>query len=518
VRQSLLVLLGAVGLVLLVACANVANLLLARAAARSREVAVRIALGAGRWRLIRQFLSESLLLAFCGGLMGAVIGKWTGRLLLNLAGNQIPRAWEIGFDWRVFTFLLVVCLLTGVGFGIAPALVASSATVQTDLKSGEHGSAARGRLRDGLVIAEVALAFVLLAGAGLLLRTFLNLRSTPTGFSATGVLTLHMVVSGADESRALEQRVAQIPGVRAVGFISLLPLQSSNWNGRISITGRPGEGPAEFRYVTPGYFQAMGIPIRRGRAFSERDAAQAPKTVLVNEAFAKQYFPNEDPIGRELTGRGTIVGVAGDVHQSSLDRGVLPEIYYPVAQNFAQIRSLGSSMVVSSHLPPESLAGAIRQAIREVSPNQATFRVATMDRVVEESLSSQKLYLWLLGVFAAVGTLLAAAGIYGVIAYLVTQRSREFGIRMALGADSGRVIRLVMSRGGALVALGLAIGSGGALALTRFLTSVLYGVSATDPGTFGAMAVLLAAVALGACLVPARRAARVDPAVALRSE
>jgi predicted permease len=518
VRNSLLVLLGAVGLVLLVACANVANLLLARAAARSREVAIRMAVGAGRWRLIRQFLAESLLLALSGGLIGLGIGKWGSSLLVELAGAQIPRAWEIGFDWRVFAFLLAMCLVTGVGFGIAPAIGAARGDVLRSLKPGERGSAARGRLRDGLVVAEVALAFVLLAGAGLLLRTFLNLQSTPTGLQAENVLTLHMVVAGADESRALEERVSQIPGVRAAGFISLLPLQNSNWNGRFTVTGRPGEGGAEFRYVTPGYFRTMGIPLLRGRGLSDRDTSAAPKVLLINEAFARQYFPNEDPVGQVLTGRGTIVGVVGDVRQARLDRPAVAEIYYPVAQNFAQIRSLGSTMLVSGHLPPESLVSAVRRAIREVNPKQAVFRVQTMEGVIADSLATQRLYLWLLGLFAALGTLLAAAGIYGVIAYLVTLRTQEFGIRMALGADAGRVLRLVMGRGGLLVSLGLAIGLGGAAALTRFLKTVLYGVTPTDPLTFGAMALLLAAAALSACLVPARRAARVDPAVALRSE
>jgi predicted permease len=390
--------------------------------------------------------------------------------------------------------------------------------VQRYLKMAERGGVGRGRLRDGLVIGEVALAFVLLAGAGLLARTFLNLRSTPTGFNPHGVLSLHVVVAGADEILAIEQRVARIPGVRAVAFISLLPLQNSNWNGRIVITGGSGEGSAEFRYVTPGYFRVMSVPIIRGRAFSERDTANAPRVLLVNEAFAKQYFANDDPIGHELTGRGTIVGIVGDVRQSRLDHPAVPEIYYPVAQNFGQIRSLGSSMVVGSSLPADSLVGTIRLAIREVSPNQATFRVRTMDRVVDESIGGQKLYLWLLGVFAGMATLLAAAGIYSVVAYLVTLRAREIGIRMALGADAGRVVRLVLGRGGLLVGTGLGLGSIGAFALTRLLTSVLYGVTATDPATFGAFALLLGLVGLSACAVPARRAARVDPAVTLRAE
>ncbi len=327
-----------------------------------------------------------------------------------------------------------------------------------------------------------------------------------------------MVVADAAESSALEQRVTRIPGVQAVGFISLLPLQHSNWNGRFAVAGRPVEGSAEFRYVTPGYFEAMAIPVRRGRALSGRDTAGAPRVLLVNEALARQYFPNEDPIGRELAGRGTIVGVVGDVRQATLERPAVPELYYPLAQNFAQLRSAGSSMVVRSNVPPESLVSAIRVAIREVNPNQATFRVETMDQVVNDSLGTHALYLWLLGLFAAIGTALAAVGTYGVIAHLVTLRTREFGVRMALGADSWRVVRLVAGRGSALIACGLVIGCAGAVALSRFLNSVLYGVSAADPLTFIAMGALLGAIALAACVAPARRAARVDPAVALRSE
>lgn len=290
-------------------------------------------------------------------------------LLLDLAGSQIPRAWEIGFDWRVFAFLLSVCLLTGVGFGMAPAIAAARGDVQRCLKQGERGSSARGRLRDGLVVAEVALAFVLLAGAGLLLRTFLNLQGTPTGFRAAHLLTLHLVVSGADESRALEDRVARLPGVRSVGFISLLPLQDSNWTGRFTITGRPGEGSAEFRYVTPNYFRTMEIPILRGRALSDRDTGDAAKVLLINEALARQYFPDENPVGHVLTGRGTVVGVVGDVRQARLDRPAVPEIYYPVAQNFAQLRRVGSTMLVSSHLPP--VLGRARSARERILPGDA---------------------------------------------------------------------------------------------------------------------------------------------------
>lgn len=512
VRHSLLVLLGAVGMVLLVACVNVANLLLARTASRGREIAIRAALGAGRFRLMRQFLTESLLLALGGGVAGLAIGMWGSRVLATTAAAQIPRAQEIGLDWRVFAFLLAVCVTTGVGFGLAPAMAAARGGASA-LKRRSVSTA----LRDALVVVEVALAFVLLAGAGLLLRTFLNLQRTNPGLNAANVLTVHLVVSSARESMAIEERVAQISGVRAAGLISLLPLQNSGWYGGFTIAGRAGVFQTELRYVTPGYFRAMGIPLRLGREFSSRDGPDVPRVILVNEALARQYFPNEDPVGRK-TDRGTIIGVVGDVRQDALSVPAKPEIYYTVAQNFAQIRSHGSTLVVRGHGPPEALVGAIRAAVREVSPGQALFRVATMKRVIEDSLADHRLYTWLLGLFAAMGTLLAAAGIYGVIAYLVALRTQEFGIRMALGADAGRVLRLVMTRGARLVAVGLAVGVGGAAALTRVLRGVLYGVAPTDPVTFGTMAAVLAAVALTACLVPARRAAQVDPSVALRIE
>ncbi|MBI1792216.1 MAG: ABC transporter permease [Acidobacteria bacterium] len=511
-RESLLVLLGAVGMVLLVACVNVANLLLARTASRGREIAIRAALGAGRSRLMRQFLTESLLLALGGGAAGLAIGMWGSRALLRIAAEQIPRAGEIGLDWRVFAFLLAVCVATGIGSGLAPAMAAARGG-SSALKSPHVRSA----FRDALVVVEVAMAFVLLAGAGLLLRTFLNLQRTDTGLNADNALTVHIVVSDARESTAIEERVARIPGVRAAGLISLLPLQNSGWYGGVTIAGRPAALPTELRYVTPGYFRAMGIPLRRGREFSPRDGPGVPRVILVNEALARQYFPNEDPVGR-ATDRGTIIGVVGDVRQDMLSLPARPEIYYTLAQNFAQLRRHGSTLVVRGTGPVEALVGAIRAAVREVSPGQALFRVATMRQVIEESLATQRLYTWLLGLFAALGALLAAAGIYGVIAYLVALRTREFGIRMALGAGAGRVLRLVMKRGALLVALGLALGIGGAAAITRVLRGLLYGVAATDPATFGAMAALLAAVALAACLAPARRAARVDPSVALRSE
>jgi predicted permease len=351
----------------------------------------------------------------------------------------------------------------------------------------------------------------------LLLRTFVNLQNTDPGLNAENVLTLHVVVADAQQSAAIEERVAQVPGVRAAGLISLLPLQNSGWGAFLTIEGRPESLATELRYVTPGYFSAMGVPLRQGREFSQRDNADAEPVIIVNEALAREYFPGEDPIGRS-TGRGTIIGVVGDVRQQTLRAAATPEVYYNVAQNFAQMRSHGSTLVVRGSGSVTDLAGAIRAAVGEASPGQALFRVATMEQVVNESLASPRLYMWLLAAFAALGALMAVAGIYGVVAYLVALRTREFGIRMALGADAAQISRLVLRRGGQLTLLGLALGIGGAALLTSALQSLLYGVEATDPATFGAMAALLAAAALAACLAPARRAAQADPANAVRSE
>jgi predicted permease len=510
-RNSLLVLLGAVGMVLMVACVNVANLLLARTAARDREIAIRAALGAGRMRIVRQFLTESLLLSGAGAVAGLVFGIWGSGALVRVAATQLPRAREIGLDWRVFVFLLVVCLAAATGFGLAPAIVAA--------RGGSSSLRSRGGtiVHDGLVVTEIALAFVLLVGAGLLVRTFVNLQRADAGLRTENVLTAHMVLSGGPEAMAIQERVSRIPGVRADGFISMLPLQTSGWTAGFQIPGRAEIFPCELRYVTPGYFSAMGVPVRRGRDFAPLDAADKPGVIIVNEALARQYFRDQDPVGIKID-RGLIVGIVADVRQARLSEPATPVVFSTMIQNFAQIRGNGSTLVVSGHVPVENLASAIRAAIREVSPNQALFQVWTMKRVVENSLANQRLYACLLGLFAAVGTLLAVAGTYGVIAYLVALRTREFGIRMALGADSGGVLGLVMCRGAVLVALGLAFGMAGAAALTRVLRTLLYGVDAIDPATFGSMAALLAAAALSACLIPAIRAACVDPAVALRIE
>jgi putative ABC transport system permease protein len=531
VRKSLLVLFGAVGMVLLVACVNIANLLLARAATRTREVAIRASLGAPRARLVSQFLTESILLALGGGLAGLAIATWGGNLLLKVAASDIPRSSEIGFDWRVFTFLLATCIVTGIGFGLAPAIGAARGNFHGALRqSGSHGTAAGARFRDGLVVVEIAAAFVLLIGAGLLLRTFFSLQNTPTGLKAENVLTLHLTISetraqaagaAAQYCQEIEEHIRQIPGVRAAGFVSLLPLENWGWTARFSIAGRLEEAAApmaaELRFVSPGYFRALGIPIRRGRGFTQFDRADTGPVILINEALARQYFPNQDPIGQQ-TDRGTIAGIVGDVRQSGLDHPPAPEIYYPLAQNFGQLPSAGLSLVVSATVPPESLARAVLGAIRRVNPNQAVFNIKTMQRVIADSLSNLSLHLWLLGAFAGIALALAVAGIYGVTSYAVGSRTHEFAIRVALGADAGAVLEIVLGHGALLIAIGLAMGLAAAAGLTRLLQALLFGVRPMDPETLAVVATLLAAVALAACYVPAKRAMRLDPLVALKYE
>ena len=420
--------------------------------------------------------------------------------------------------------------MTGIGFGLVPALAATCTDVQTSMKeSGGRGTAGRGHgfLRDTLVVSEIALAFVLLIGAGLMMRAFYSLQHTSTGLAAENVLTLRMTLAdsryGTPEKAAryfhdLEERIDQIPGVTSVAFINRLPLQSWGTNGNLSIEGHPddhsgNEPQVELRFVNPAYFRTMGIPIRRGRELGPQDTSASPMVALINETAARNYFPNEDPIGRK-TNRGTIVGIVADVRQTGLDQPPAAELYRPLAQN----PQSGMTLAVRGQLPPETLTGAVREAIRQVDSTQAIFNIKTMNRVIADSLQQWNLYSWLLGLFAALALVLAMAGIYGVISYAVAARTQEFGIRLALGADGRRLLTLVLGHGSVIIAIGLITGAVGAVALTRLLKSILAGVSPLDPMTFAIAAVLLAAVALLGCLVPARRAMTVDPMIALRAE
>jgi putative ABC transport system permease protein len=536
-RPALLVLLGAVALVLLIAVANVANLLLARAAVRRREVAVRLALGASRARLVRQLLVESLVLAFAGALLGALLAKWSLAVLEPLAEGVLPIPGGIPFDGRVFGFLLAVAALSGIAFGLVPALQASREDVRETLSEAGAKATAGGRqqrLRSALVVSEVALSLVLLIGAGLLLRGFVRLSLTPSGLVPEGVLTAHIATPDdkvkTSTSRILQpllEKVRHLPGVRSAAMITILPIQSAWANGSYTVVGRPApsaglEPIAEGRVVTPGLFASLGVPILRGRDFAESDTGPGVRRLIVNEALARREFPGENPIGHQLDlqmgGRYTIIGVAGSVRQAGLDQQPLPEIYETYTEAGLEGALSNGTLVIRTSVPPESLASTVRQAVREVDPGLPLFKVETMEEVVSESLASRRLNLWLLAIFAGIALVLSAAGLYGVISYLVAQRTREMGVRIALGAQTRDVIGLVMRQGARLTAAGIGLGLLGALAFTRVLASLLFGVSARDPLTFAGIAALLSAVALAATWLPARRVARVEPVVAIRRE
>jgi putative ABC transport system permease protein len=536
-RPALLILLGAVGLVLLIACANVANLLLARAAVRQREVAVRLALGASRARLIRQFLVESLVLALAGSVFGVLLAGWGLAVLAPLAQSALPIAGGIPLDGRVFGFLLLISALSGFAFGIVPALQASREDVRGTLSDAGAKTTAGGRqqrFRSALVVLEVALSLVLLVGAGLLLRGFLHLSGTPPGLVSERVLTLHMAVPDSKLQGAtarifqpMLERVRHLPGVRSAAVISMLPIQDAWANGEYGVEGRPapppGQAPfAECRTASPQFFASLGIPVLQGRDFAESDGGPGVRRVIVNDALARQQFPGENAVGRQLridkAAPHTIIGVIGSVRQAGLDQPPLPEIYLPYTQVGAE-NGLGEAvLVIRTSVAPASVAAAVRQAVRGVDPRLPLFKIETMEEVIAESLAARRLNLWLLGIFAAIALVLSAAGLYGVIAYLVAQRRREIGIRIALGAQTREVVGLVMGQGARLTAAGVALGLLGALAFTRVLASLLDGVSARDPLTFSGVAALIAAVALLATWIPARRAARVDPMLAIRNE
>lgn len=537
VRPALFVLFGAVGLVLLIGCVNVANLLLARAAGRRREIAIRVALGAGRARLIRQFLTESVLLSIVGGVLGLVIAKWGVSILVALASSVLPRASEIGLDNRVLGFTFGLSILTGIAFGLAPALQSSRSDVQTALKdSGNAGSSPqRNRLRGWLVVAEVSAAMVLLIGAGLLLKSFWRLQQMDAGLRPENVVTMSLALPQAKYPNAdatvkfhqqLLQRVSTLPGVEAAGMINLLPLQQWGYNGDIYIEGDapypPGQAPiAEFRTVSGNYFQSLGVPLVAGRWLEEHDTAKAPQVILINQALAKTYLAGRNPIGTHLLQNGqptiTIVGVVGDVKQSGLMQAARPEIYTPY-QQAGDSNTRGMSLVIRTVGEPNAIVGAVRGELRGIDPNQPVYNVKTMSTVIDESVSDRRLNMTLLSTFAVLALVLASIGIYSVMSYTVTQSTREIGIRMALGARSSQVLKLILGHGLMLTIVGVVIGILGAFGLTRLLASLLFGVTATDPIIFASVPVLLVIVALLACYLPARRAMKLDPVVALRNE
>jgi len=537
IRRALLVLLVAVSFVLLIACANLTNLLLARSATRRKEVAIRAALGAGRLRLVRQLLTESLLLALLGGGFGLLLSLFGVDLLVALNHGNIPRWQEIGVDGRVLTFTLAVSLMTSALFGLAPALQSSKIELTAALKEGGRSSVSGFRsfgLRNLLVVSEVALALVLLVGAGLLLRSFARLLEVNLGFQPQNLLTMQVSLPtskyGTPEQRRAfyEQALGQIralPGVVSAGAVSNLPLSGAMTSSGFTIEGHQTMQrelyPADPRSASSEYLQTMSIPLLRGRYFTERDRAGAPEVVIIDEVLARRYFPNEDPLGKRLAVEGPgwreIVGIVGQIKYKGLDVDYQGQLYFPHAQD--PWRGMyRMNLVVRTTAEPMSLVSAVRGAIQRVDKDQPVYRVMAMEQLVADSVAQRRFSMFLLGLFAALALLLAAVGLYGVLAYSVTERTHEIGVRMALGAQRRDVLKLVVGHGLMLALTGVAIGLVASFVLTRLMKNLLFGVRATDPLTFATIALLLTVVALVACYLPARRATKVDPLVALRCE
>jgi putative ABC transport system permease protein len=536
IRPALLVLLGAVGFVLLIACTNVANLLLARAATREKEMAIRAALGAARRRLVRQLLTESILLAVAGGAAGLLLAMWAVDALVSLSGTSIPRAKDIGVDGRVLGFSFIISLMTGMIFGLVPAFQASRTNLNETMKEG--GRRSRGgssdRVRSFLVVSQVALSLVLLVGAGLMIKSFNRLQQVSAGFNPEDVLTVRLSLpqgkyqqpaSRASFCDQVIERITALPGVESAGAVVNLPLDGTGWSNSFTVEGRPPPTAGEFiaasnNRVSKDYFRAMQIPLARGRSFTERDAAGSPAVAVINETAARRFFADEDPIGKRLQvhdGGPTreIVGIVGDVRHDGLDADIRPMIYMPYVQD---PRAMTLNLVVRTSSDPAKLAAVVQGEVRAADKDLPLASVRTMEEIVAGSVSSRRFSMTLLAIFAGVALMLAVVGIYGVMSYLVNQRRHEIGIRMALGARPRDVLRMILGHGLRLSFIGAGLGLASALALTRVLSGLLFGVSATDPLIFAVIPVVLVAAALGACAVPARRATKVDPMVALRYE
>ncbi|MDQ3920483.1 MAG: ABC transporter permease [Acidobacteriota bacterium] len=540
VRPALWILLGAVGLVLLIACANVANLLLSRAAAREKEIALRTALGARRSRIVRQLLTESVLLALLGSALGLMLAWWGLKALVAISPRDVINLEGVGLDLTVLGWTLAVSLLTGIVFGLAPALEATRVDLNDALKEGGKGAggqSARSRgLRSVLVVAEVAIALVLLVGAGLLVRSFMRLQTIDTGFNTENILTMvvRLPASKYKEDpqyvafyRRAEEQLAALPGVRGVGIVNYLPLYGGLGSATgFTIEGRPeappGEGPGtNVRVADSGYFGAIGIPLLRGRTFTDLENSEPRHVVIISQSLAKEYFPGEDPLGKRISVAmfekpypTEIVGIVGDVRYDSLTDQARPTVYFP----YSDLTYEFATFVIHTSGDPAELAPAARRVISSLDPDQPVSDVRTMSQVMSERVARARFNTLLLALFAGLATLLAAVGIFGVMNYTVTLRTREIGLRMALGAQPPRVLLLILRQGLLLTVIGIAVGLAGALALTRLMSTLLYGVGAADPATFATIVPILAVVALVACYIPARRATRVDPLIALRYE
>ena len=540
VRTGLLVLLGAVGFLLVIACANVANLMLARASGRHKEIAIRASLGATRGRLVRQLLTESVLLSLVASLVGLGLAALGTRAIVALipATFPAPAMTDVAIDGRVLAFTLAIALLTGIAFGIVPALSLARGALHDTLKEGGRGGSAAtratARLRGALVVAELSLAIVLLAGAGLMIRSFSALRHVQLGFEPSHAMIASVSIPtrkyGSDTAqveffRALESRIATLPGVRSVGAISFLPLTGERSASDFSVPGRPtppkgSEPVGDMRAVTPGYFQAMGIPIKAGRPLLATDVVNSPAVAVVSETLARTFWPNESAVGKFIDYEWgpqqhvQIVGVAGDVHHEGVDKQPFMEIYRPLPQFVYSSMTL----VVRTAGDPSAIAKPLRDAVRSIDRDQPIGRLESLDAIVSTSLGTSRLSTMLFGLFGAVGLLLASVGIYGVMSYGVIQRTREFGVRMALGARASDIRGMVVRQGAILTTTGIVVGIVGALVLTRLMRTLLFTVTPSDPFTFVGIALVLGSVALLASYLPARRATKVDPVIALRDE
>jgi putative ABC transport system permease protein len=534
-RTALLILSGAVAVVLMIACANLATMLLARASARERELAIRVALGAGRWRLLRQMLAESMSLALGGGVFGIFLSVWGLQFLKQIGARTIPRLAEVNVDLVVLIVTALVAVGAGILFGLIPAFASAKPDLTEALKEGGRSSttgARRNRLRNSLVVAEIALALVLLVGAGLLLKSFVRLQNVDPGFDPKNVVTMEVSLPVAKYPRGkpvsdfyaeLVRRVGMLPGVEAAAITTILPLSGTNSDSSFFIEGSeparmkvfPDE---EIRIVSPDYFNVLKVPLRAGRFFDPHDNAEAPRTVIINQAFARKWLPNQDPIGRRITSDDprrpdakwmTIVGIVGDMRHRGLEFDAAPEFYLPHAQHAGGSGTM--ILAVRSKQDPRWLTTAIRNELRQLDGELPAANVRTLETVTADSIAPRRMSMVLLGAFAGIALLLASAGIYGVISYLVVQRTHEIGVRMALGAQRRDVLQMVVGHALKLVGIGAAIGLALAFLSTRALAALLYSVSSFDLATFIFVTITLAGVALVASYIPALRAARADP-------
>jgi putative ABC transport system permease protein len=554
VRNALWVLFGAVAFVLLIACANIANLLLARATARQKEMAIRSAMGAGRWRIARQLLTESVLLSITGGILGLLIARWCIDFILYISPNAIPRSKEISLDWRVLAFTIGVSFLTGILFGLVPAMQAGVVDVHETLKETGRGTTRRHWLRSSLVVVEVASTLVLLIGAGLMIRSFYRLQNVNPGFSYARLASFTISLpekkyKTEDQTipfyKRLMENTRTLPGVEAVAAASGLPLGNNGWQTSFVVDGQPrpprDQTPLmEACTVTPDYFRAMNIPLLRGRYFTDQDDRSflagrdlskldegarfvaGVNSIIIDEEFARRHWPNEDAVGKRIKMGGdespvflTVLGVVGRVKMEGLSQDSnRVQGYFP----FWQLPFNGMTVIIKATGDPNQLIASAREQVKQLDPDQPIYNIKTMDEIRSESVSGERLNLTLFSIFAGIALVLAVVGIYGVMSYTVTQRTHEIGIRMAIGAQQRDVFKMVLGQGMMLALIGIAIGLVGAFALTRLMASMLFGVTATDPATFAAIAVLLTAVALMACYLPGRRATKVDPVISLRYE